>query len=77
MHTHTHMADNIPSGPTSPLRIAPGTWGHKKFKLRNLFGQLSDTDLLYVEGEEAALVARLQARLGKSADEVEALIARL
>jgi hypothetical protein len=65
------------SKPNTGLNIAPGTWGHKKFKLRNLFGQLSDTDLLYVEGEEAALVARLQARLGISAVEVEALIARL
>ena len=37
-----------------PLVIAPGTWGHKKFLLRNLHASLSDSDLLYVVGDASS-----------------------
>jgi hypothetical protein len=70
---HNGTPNNGPSG----LKIAPGTWGHKKFKLRNLYAQLTDLDLLFLEGQEAELVARIQARLNLSAEEVQALITRL
>ena len=71
------MHNGTPSNGPSGLKIAPGTWGHKKFKLRNLYAQLTDVDLLFLEGQEAELVARIQARLSLSAEEVQALITRL
>ncbi len=60
-----------------PLVIAPGTWGHKKFLLRNLHASLSDSDLLYVVGEEQQLLGRIMARLNLSAQAVTMLIHRL
>ena len=67
---------STPSG-KGPLVIAPGTWGHKKFLLRNLHASLSDTDLLYVVGEEEQLLGRIMARLNMSAQAVTTLIHRL
>ena len=56
------------------LRIHPGTWGHKKFLLRNRYAQLTDVDLLFVEGQENELLARIQSRLNMSRTEVLALV---
>jgi hypothetical protein len=64
-----------PSG--NALVIAPGTWGHKKFLLRNLYASLTDSDLLYVVGEEAELCARIMHRLDMSAQAVVTLVHRL
>ena len=71
------MHNGDPTNSSISLTIAPGTWGHKKFKLRNLHAQLTDVDLLFIEGQEAELVARIQARLNLSTEAVLALIARL
>ena len=61
----------------SPFAIAPNTWGHKKIKLKNKFGQLSDIDLHYVEGKEEELVLRLRTKLNKSEAEMHKLINEL
>lgn len=61
----------------SPFKINVHTWGHKKFKLKNKFHQLNDADLHFAEGQEGELVARLQARLGKSEAELQKLITEL
>lgn len=60
---------------SSPLTIVPGSWGHKKFKLKNRYKELSDADLQYEPGQEAELVQRLCQRLNMNAAEVEQLIA--
>ncbi|MBK9176153.1 MAG: hypothetical protein IPM46_07425 [Flavobacteriales bacterium] len=69
---HLHM-DTQPSA-NSGLVIVPGTWGHKKTKLRNRFKQLSDADLFYQPGQEAELTQRLCERLGLSIAEVERIV---
>lgn len=56
------------------LNIVPGTWGHKKTKLRNRFKQLTDADLFYQPGQEAELTQRLCERLGLSVTEVERIV---
>ena len=63
--------------PTSPFTITPNTWGDKKTKLKNKFGQLNDADLHYEEGKENELTARLQTKLNKSEAEVQKLITEL
>ena len=47
-----------------------GTWNETKGKLKEKYGQLSDDDLKYAEGQEEQLIGRLQKKLGKSRDEV-------
>lgn len=61
----------------SDFNIIPGTWGHKKFKLKNKFGQLNDDDLFFAEGKEGELIARLHARLNMTELEVQRMITAL
>jgi uncharacterized protein YjbJ (UPF0337 family) len=54
-----------------------GNWNHLKGKLKQEYAQLTDNDLLYVEGKEDELHGRLQKTLGKTKDEVNTIIERL
>lgn len=54
-----------------------GNWNELKGKLKQQYADLTDNDLLYVEGKEDELHGRLQKSLGKSKDEVNELIDRL
>ncbi|HMC98038.1 MAG TPA: CsbD family protein [Flavobacteriales bacterium] len=54
-----------------------GNWNQLKGKLKQQYANLTDNDLLYVEGKEDELHGRLQERLGKTKDEVDSLIDRL
>ncbi|MBP6698033.1 MAG: CsbD family protein [Flavobacteriales bacterium] len=54
-----------------------GNWNQLKGKLKQEYANLTDDDLLYVEGKEDELHGRLQKKLGKTKDEVNAIIDRL
>jgi len=54
-----------------------GNWNEMKGKLKQEFADLTDDDLLYVEGKEDELYGRIQKRVGKSKDEVKNMIADL
>jgi uncharacterized protein YjbJ (UPF0337 family) len=54
-----------------------GNWNELKGKLKQQYANLTDNDLMYVEGKEDELHGRLQKSLGKSKDEVNELIDRL
>lgn len=54
-----------------------GNWNLLKGKLKQQYADLTDNDLLYVEGKENELHGRLQKRLGKTKDEVNEIIDRL
>lgn len=60
--------------PLPEFKIAPNSWGDKKFKLRNKFGHLNDDDLFFEVGKEKEMTGRLQIKLGKSEAEVQLLI---
>lgn len=47
-----------------------GTWNEAKGKLKQKYSQLTDDDLLFVEGKEEELYGRLEKRLGKTKEEV-------
>lgn len=51
------------------LRIK-GSWNETKGKLKQKYGELTDDDLSYVEGQEDKLLGRLQKKVGKSRDEL-------
>ncbi|MEX1241889.1 MAG: CsbD family protein [Cyclobacteriaceae bacterium] len=48
-----------------------GTWNEIKGKLKQKYGQLTDDDLLYQEGQEDQMYGRLQQKLGKTKDEIK------
>lgn len=54
-----------------------GNWNETKGKLKQRFAILSDNDMLLIEGKHDELVGRLQAKLGKSKEEIHKLIAEL
>lgn len=62
------------SGTTDKLK---GNWNQIKGKLKEKYADLTDNDLLYVEGKEEQLYGRLQEKLGQSKEEVHSLIDRL
>lgn len=54
-----------------------GAWNEIKGKLKQKYGDLTDDDLTYTEGQEDELLGRLQQKLGKSKEEVKKLIDEL
>ena len=54
-----------------------GNWHELKGKLKQEYANLTDNDLLYVEGKEDELHGRLQKGLGKTKDEVNSSRERL
>lgn len=53
-----------------------GNWNQIKGKLKQEYGQLTDDDLAYEEGQEDELIGRLQKKLGKSKEEIKSMIDR-
>lgn len=54
--------------------IISGNWEELKGKLKKKYANLTDNDLLYVEGREDETLGRLEKKLGKSREEVERII---
>lgn len=54
-----------------------GNWNEISGKLKQQYADLTDDDLLYVEGKEDELLGKLQKKLGQSKDAITALIAKL
>lgn len=47
-----------------------GNWNIIKGKLKQRYGELTDDDLAFVNGKEEELLGRVQARLGKTKEDV-------
>lgn len=54
-----------------------GNWNETKGKLKQKFAQLTDDDVLLVEGKQDELLGRLQIKLGKTKSEIQELISKL
>jgi uncharacterized protein YjbJ (UPF0337 family) len=54
-----------------------GTWKEQKGKLKQKFAMLTDNDLLFEEGQRDEMLGKLQAKLGKTKEELRAIIAGL
>ena len=54
-----------------------GDWEVQKGKLKQKFAQLTDNDLLFVEGKKDEMLGKLQITLGKSKEELLKLIDKL
>ncbi|WP_439506045.1 CsbD family protein [Sediminibacterium sp.] len=51
-----------------------GNWKELKGKMKQKYAMLTDDDLLLVEGKHEELMGRLQAKLGKSKEEMHDII---
>lgn len=54
-----------------------GNWNELIVKLKQKFADLTDDDLLFVEGKEEELLGRLQKKLGKTKEEVRDMLEKL
>ena len=54
-----------------------GNWNETKGKLKQKFALLTDNDLLLVEGKQDEMLGRLQARLGKTKEDIHKIISEL
>ena len=54
-----------------------GNWNVVKGKLKQAYGELTDDDLAYADGQEDELVGRIQKKIGSSASDVRHLINKL
>jgi uncharacterized protein YjbJ (UPF0337 family) len=56
---------------------AKGNWNQQKGKLKQKFAILTDNDLLYEQGRKDEMLGKLQIKLGKTKEELEAIINNL
>ncbi len=54
-----------------------GNWNEQKGKLKQKFAVLTDNDLMYETGKKEEMLGKLQIKLGKTKEELHALIAAL
>ena len=54
-----------------------GNWNETKGKLKQKFAILTDDDLLLTEGKQDELFGRLQAKLGKTKEQIHKIISDL
>lgn len=54
-----------------------GDWNIIKGKLKQQFGNLTDNDLMFIQGKEEELIGRLQLKIGKSKQEIRDLLTKL
>ena len=54
-----------------------GNWNEQKGKLKQAFAVLTDDDLMYAEGKKDEMFGKLQIKLGKTKEELHAIITAL
>ena len=54
-----------------------GNWHEQKGKLKQKFAQLTKDDLMFAEGKKEEMLGKLQITLGKTKEELRAIIAAL
>lgn len=54
-----------------------GSWNETKGKLKQKFASLTDNDLLFAEGKKDEMLGKIQLKLGKTKEELLAIIGAL
>jgi uncharacterized protein YjbJ (UPF0337 family) len=54
-----------------------GNWNETAGKLKQQYANLTDDDLLFQEGKEEELLGRLQAKVGKTKEQLRKIISKI
>jgi uncharacterized protein YjbJ (UPF0337 family) len=54
-----------------------GTWNEIKGKIKQEYGDLTDDDLTYTEGQDEELLGKLQKKTGKAKEDIKSWIESL
>lgn len=57
--------------------IIKGKWNETSGKLKQKYAELTDDDLLLIEGKEEEVLGKIQTKLGKTKEEVKEIISKL
>lgn len=78
IYSHVHSRPAFPRRSIFVMNTLElkGNWNVIKGKLKQTYGQLTDDDLAYVDGQEEELLGRLQRRIGKTREEIQDEIKR-
>jgi len=61
---------------TTPIQVK-GNWNEQKTKLKAKFSTLTDADLQYEKGKKDEMLNKVQAKLGKTKEELATIISAL
>lgn len=67
------MTDSTTTTPT-PVK---GNWNEQKGKLKAKFSNLTDADLHYEDGKKEQMLTKIEAKLGKTKEELATIISAL
>ena len=59
------------------LKELAGNWNVQKGKLKQKFATLTDNDLMFEEGKKGEMLGKIQIKLGKTKEQLQAIIASL
>jgi uncharacterized protein YjbJ (UPF0337 family) len=54
-----------------------GDWEVQKGKLKQRFAELTDNDLMFLDGKKDEMLGKLQIKLGKTKDELRAVLDKI
>ncbi len=54
-----------------------GNWNEQKGKLKQMFAELTDNDLMFDEGKKDEMLGKLQIKLGKTEQELRDIMSGL
>lgn len=54
-----------------------GDWEVQKGKLKQRFAELTDNDLLFLEGKKDEMLGRIEKKLGKSKEEIRKILEKI
>jgi len=57
--------------------LIKGNWNEQRGKLKMKYADLTDDDLMYVEGKKDEMLGKIQIKLGKTKEELDKIIAEL
>jgi uncharacterized protein YjbJ (UPF0337 family) len=72
--THSEQKGNTMNASTETKLNLKGNWNVVKGKLKQSYGQLTDDDLAFNDGQEDELVGRIQKRLGTTVADVRHML---
>jgi len=54
--------------------VVKGNWNEQKGRLKQAFANLTDDDLMFVEGKKDEMIGKLQKKLGKTREELNKIL---
>jgi uncharacterized protein YjbJ (UPF0337 family) len=54
-----------------------GDWEVQKGKLKQRFAELTDNDLMFLDGKKDEMLGKLQIKLGKTKDELREILGKI